>query len=46
MQLDLAWNDLHTFKPIARVEVRILRRNTAGPGIKSLTYCEANRTKV
>ena len=26
--------------------VRTVRRDTAGPGMESLTYCQANRTRV
>ena len=26
--------------------VRTVRRNTAGPGMESLTYCQANETRV
>ena len=29
-----------------RAGVRIVRRGTAGPGMKSLTSCQVNRTRV
>ena len=35
-----------THYPTNRVAVMTVKKNTTGPGMKSLTHCQANRTRV
>ena len=43
--MDLAWNHSLPVKPTGPGGVRTVKRETAGPGMESLTDYQANRTR-